>query len=158
VERLRPSKSQVERLEAIRQRYGISDQDLLFYIASHPESTRKAQYLTYANMKRCKPTASEHDLLVSVLMSIVMSGVQARDDLFGITTCPDGGYFNPGCEGRHPDYHEKKTRDVVARCGSLERLVAAILEEESKSTTPPAPGFEAVARQISEILAEGRSR
>ena len=142
---LRPDPDQIKRLEALRQRLGVSHYEFHLHIAGHPATTRRVQHHFYNDLQRRSRYLDHDQRLAALVRSRWQASLNAGHDLFGLGQC-------------NVDAFETRVAELVRQAKTVDGLADLFIEEESKWLIAPAPGFEGAATEVSKILGERRRR
>ena len=132
---LRPSRSQVSDIEAIRTEYGVRHDEIVMHLMSHNWTTRRVLRQGYQALKSAQPSLDRSALLANLLQQRIQLG--GFPSLLGVTRSSP----------------LSSVAAVIARFKTIDDLADEVTREEHEySNIPAAPGFDEPARRIAEIL------
>lgn len=139
---LRPSDSQIKKLEEIRVSIGIPHQDFFAHILGHKQTTKNLQKWMYNNLKSEHPEWSEPRLLEGVLLSRITAPGN-HDPLHG------SGLFGLDLQDENL---EMRGNEIIKKYPTIEELSEAIASEEWAKATPPSPHLVETVEKIARVL------
>ncbi len=142
---LRPTQSQMQRLENIRRETKVGHEAFSLVIAGHPATTRRVQYHLYEQLKREHPELTDQEALAALVMSRWQTSIGAGYDLFDLGQC------------KSDEEVERRIQEVVRKARTIEGLVTQLTKEESKYATPPDPKWALARAAIDQILGKDTS-
>ena len=137
---LRPTRNQIDRLEATRQKIGSSHEEFFLHIVGHPATTRKLQHFLYGQLKSQYPHMTRHQLLAELVKSRWASAA-GQGDTFGLSNYTDAE-------------RERKIQEIVKRADSVDAISDLFTQEEAPYDIAPAPGFERAKQEVARILSD----
>ena len=139
---LRPSERQAAAIESLRKRIDVPHDEFYMYIMGHPKITEKSLTHMYQIAKATEPGQSEQTLLSQILLDRVHRRAMAGVDTLGIDF------------GSSPEGLQEQVLRITSSFGSIGELAAWINQQEDSTDPvfPPAPGYEWVEKEITNIL------
>jgi hypothetical protein len=142
------TRNQTRRLEAIRQRVGVSDEVFLLQLASDPEGTKRLQRFIYGWLKRKTPEMPERLLLARLVRNRFTAARLGGGDLFGLASVP-------------PEEVEVRIRRIAREYRTIDLMADAITADQRAFGGPLSVSarsdFSEAAKHITDILAESGS-